>query len=66
MLVQFSPSEDSNMNLKFNVNIEKSSSIAAYEYFSAKLSEMRHSNVSACTNPKFYFGSSVFSFHDSG
>ncbi|KAL8541725.1 hypothetical protein ACS0TY_002832 [Phlomoides rotata] len=44
VLLQFSPREDSDMNLMFHVDIEKSSSAAAYEYFSAKLSETRYSN----------------------
>ncbi|KAI3445814.1 hypothetical protein Pfo_002479 [Paulownia fortunei] len=39
VLSQISPREDSDMNLTFHVNFEKSSSTAAYEYFSAKLSE---------------------------
>lgn len=46
MVSQFSPTTDSDMNLRLHVNVEKSSSTAAYEYFSAKLSETRSSNVS--------------------
>ncbi|EYU18388.1 hypothetical protein ABFS82_02G051700 [Erythranthe guttata] len=38
------PSENSDMKLKFHVNIEKSSSTAAYEYFCSKLSETRFDN----------------------
>ncbi|KAI3445817.1 hypothetical protein Pfo_002482 [Paulownia fortunei] len=44
VLSQISPREDSDMNLTFHVNVEKSSSTAAYEYFSAKLSETRFDN----------------------
>lgn len=39
VLSKISPSEDSDPNLGFHVNIEKSSSTSVYEYFSAKLSE---------------------------
>lgn len=39
VLSKISPSEDSDPNLGFQVNIEKSSSTSVYEYFSAKLSE---------------------------
>ncbi|XP_011087977.1 uncharacterized protein LOC105169304 isoform X1 [Sesamum indicum] len=44
VLSQISPREDSDINISFYVNIEKSSSTAAYEYFSAKLSETRCDN----------------------
>ncbi|KAF4355809.1 uncharacterized protein LOC115718632 [Cannabis sativa] len=36
--------EDCPANLKFHLNVEKSSSIAVYEYFSAKLSQTKHSD----------------------
>ena len=39
--------EDCPANLTFNLNFEKSSSVAVYEYFSAKLAETKNSdNVS--------------------
>lgn len=38
--------EDCSENLAFHVNVEKSSSIAVYEYFSAKIAEARCSGVS--------------------
>lgn len=39
MFSRISSREDSDPNISFHVNIEKSSSSAVYEYFSAKLSE---------------------------
>ncbi|KAH6789867.1 heat shock protein [Perilla frutescens var. frutescens] len=45
VLSKISPREDSDPNLWFHVNIEKSSSTAVYEYFSAKLLEARSDQV---------------------
>ena len=41
-----SSDHDCRGNLAFHVDIEKSSSISAYEYFSARLKEMKSSDVS--------------------
>lgn len=38
--------EDCRENLTFNVNVEKSSSVAVYEYLSAKIVETKRSDVS--------------------
>ena len=38
--------EDCSEKLEFHVNVEKSSSVAVYDYFSAKLAEIKHSDVS--------------------
>ncbi|XP_057787999.1 uncharacterized protein LOC131005182 [Salvia miltiorrhiza] len=45
VLSRISSGEDSDPNISFHVNIEKSSSTAVYEYFSAKLSETRSDQI---------------------
>lgn len=57
MLSRISSSEDSDPNISFHVNTEKSSSIAVYEYFSAKVSQTRSDQVTKSW--MFYFGVSV-------
>ncbi|XP_028109961.1 uncharacterized protein LOC114308549 [Camellia sinensis] len=54
VLSKISSDHDCSGNLTFHVDIEKSSSTAVYEYFSAKLSEMRYGdgNVKSLLNPK--------------
>lgn len=51
--------EDCPENLAFHVNVEKSSSTAVYDYFSAKIAEARCSGVSENVS---YFFSVWFSF----
>lgn len=46
-LSQLSSKEESNENLVFHLNLERSSSFSAYEYFSSKLSEIGSDDVSA-------------------
>ncbi|XP_047980672.1 uncharacterized protein LOC125222216 [Salvia hispanica] len=45
VLSQISSREDSDPNISIHVNIEKSSSTAVYEYFSAKLSDTRSDQI---------------------
>uniref|UniRef100_A0A5B7C0F6 Uncharacterized protein n=1 Tax=Davidia involucrata TaxID=16924 RepID=A0A5B7C0F6_DAVIN len=54
VLSKISSKEDCNGNLTFHVDPEKSSSTAVYEYFSAKLAEMKSSDgeVMCLLNPK--------------
>ncbi|CAL5434496.1 unnamed protein product [Camellia sinensis] len=54
VLSKISSDHDCSGNLTFHVDIEKSSSTAVYEYFSAKLSEMKYSdgNAKSLLNPK--------------
>lgn len=54
MLSQISSREDSDPNISVHVNIEKSSSTAVYEYFSAKLSDTISDQVTQSW--MFYFG----------
>lgn len=46
VLSRIPTSEDYRGNLTVHIDVEKSSSTAVYEYFSAKLSEIKSSNVS--------------------
>ncbi|THG06024.1 hypothetical protein TEA_014358 [Camellia sinensis var. sinensis] len=54
ILSKISSDHDCSGNLTFHVDIEKSSSTAVYEYFSAKLSEMKYGdgNAKSLLNPK--------------
>ncbi|KAL0422455.1 UNVERIFIED_CONTAM: hypothetical protein Slati_3268400 [Sesamum latifolium] len=61
VLSQISPREGSDMNVSFYVNIEKSSSTAAYEYFSAKLSETGNNLMEICSMDLIMKGSTYLS-----
>lgn len=50
VLPQIPSKEDCPKNLTFHVNLEKSSSSAAYDYFSAQLAGIKFANVSWIVN----------------